>query len=196
MRRIILLCILCMSCWSDRLYAQGVSYMKTLTIAMQNKAIVAFGKAKVAYDSKVKKDLCDEQIITCRNIIKKLSAQASSKQQPAIPKDTTATEMNVAPINVPKIDVHLSVSPTIIEFAAKGGKYLEVTIECNVEEWEVVSSPEWISYTSASDKLLIKAERNKEKSERAGVIILKSQDKEAEIIVKQAKANFLNKLGL
>ena len=193
-----------MSCWAanaqtstgDRLYAQGVSYMKTLTIAMQNKALAAFGKAKVAYDSKVKKDLCDEQIATCRNIIRKLSVQASSEQQPIAPKDTVTTEIDVAPISIPKVDVILSVNPTIIEFAAKGGKYLEVTVDCNAEEWKVVSSPEWVSYTSASDKLLIKAERNKEKSERAGVVTLRCQDKEAEIIVKQAKANFLNKLGL
>ena len=56
----------------EKLYASGVKLQQTMTIASQKKAITYFEKAKVCYDSKAKKDLCDQQIKSCRNIIAQL----------------------------------------------------------------------------------------------------------------------------
>lgn len=62
---------------ADQLYAQGVEYMKTLEVVSQHKAISYFKKARVAYDSSSKKNLCSQQINVCNNIIKKLQASES-----------------------------------------------------------------------------------------------------------------------
>ena len=70
----------------DKLFSSGVKYQQTMTIASQNKAITYFEKAKVCYDSQAKKDLCDQQITTCRNIIVQLSKRAKTEPVASVPK--------------------------------------------------------------------------------------------------------------
>ena len=214
MKRIILLFLLCITCAcidagaqatsaADRLYARGVTYMKTMTISMQKKAIAAFGKAKVAYDSKAKKNLCDEQIAACRNIIRKLSAankrrNRRSKAENKIAETKTDTAA-VVPDSAATADItpaiaEISVAPTLAEFSIDGGKYVEITVTCNFDDWKVKSCPDWITYTAANNKLLVKAKKNKEKAERAGIIVVECRGTEAEVIVKQEKGGFFKRL--
>ena len=96
MKRIILLFLLCITCAcidagaqatsaADRLYARGVTYMKTMTISMQKKAIAAFGKAKVAYDSKAKKIITQTTVLTITggNVFKNTSREKSAALNPS-----------------------------------------------------------------------------------------------------------------
>lgn len=177
---------------ADKLYAQGVTSMKTLTVSSQKKAISLFEKAKIAYDTKTKKDLCDEQIRTCNSIIRKLTTNKTKPkeiepEQKNLEDSVTAVEI----VEIPKEpEVSLSTDPSSIVVPAKGGKYVEILVECNYEDWQIVSCPDWISYTTASNIILIKPEKNKNKSERAGVITIICKDKKAELIVKQSKRGF------
>lgn len=182
---------------ADKLYSQGVKYMKTMTVASQKKAISSFIKAKVAFDSQTKKHLCDEQITTCRNIIQKLSIpKTNSKHKslsPEIPSDTTIGA-DIPVKEFPEIvETKISVTPSEITIPAKGGKYIEVSVDCNVVEWKVGSCPAWISVTSSSTKLLVKAEKNKDKkNERTGIITIVANGVEAELKVKQLRGGFIN----
>lgn len=180
---------------ADKLFSRGVTYMKTMTIASQKKAIAAFGKAKVAYDSKSKKDLCDEQITACYNIIKKLSTRPirpthDEENQPIAQPEQKKDSVEVSP----QPEITLSVNPSRIELNGNGGKYVEIIVDCNVENWEIESSPSWVKYTITEDnKILLKAEINKEKGERAGVVTIVCGNKKAEILVKQKKRNLFDK---
>lgn len=179
---------------ADKLYSQGVTYMKTMTIASQKKAISSFEKAKIAFDSQAKKNLCDEQIIACRNIIQKLTTPKSKLdpkvQTPPMTIDTSKTTP-IENIVMPKTEI--SINPSEITIPAKGGKYIEVSVDCNDGEWKVGACPDWISFTSSSTKLLVKAERNKDKkNERAGIITIVANGTKAELIVKQLKAGILD----
>lgn len=179
---------------ADKLYAQGVTYMKTLTVASQKKAISSFEKAKIAYDTKNKKALCDEQILACKNIIQKLTTpKPKAEPEPELEEEPDVNQDTVKIEEVPVIpEISIVVNPTSIEVPAKGGKYVEISVKCNNDDWKIISCPEWISYTTASDKILLKPERNKEKSERAGVITITCGNKKAELIVKQAKPGFFS----
>lgn len=177
---------------ADKLYAQGVTYMKTLTVASQRKAISSFEKAKVAYDTKSKKALCDEQILACNNIIRKLTTPKPKPEaiepEPEVVEDTVVVVEKEEELP----EVILTIDPTELVLPAKGGKYVEISVECNYEDWQVTSCPDWISYTTSSEKILIKPEKNKEKSERAGVITITCGEKKAEIIIKQSKPGFFS----
>ena len=178
---------------ADKLYAQGVTYMKTMTVASQKKAIVSFEKAKVAYDSKSKKNLCDQQIAACNNIIRKLTAPKPKPEVVESNLDVVAdTTIIIETPEIPEVSLHIN--PNSIDVPAKGGKYVEISVECNFEEWTVQYCPDWISCTTSSNKILLKPERNREKSERAGVLVVVCKDKKAELIVKQAKPGFLGRL--
>jgi hypothetical protein len=178
---------------ADLLYKQGVSFMKTMTIVSQNKAISAFEKAKIAYDSAEKKKICDDQIATCKKIKQQLVASNNKPKPNPNPKPVEPTPTTSTPDTIPEqsIDkVRIVLNPTEISMSAKGGKYIEIFVECDDEDWKVESCPDWLSYTSSSTKLLVKAERNKDKhNERAGVIVITAGKKKAELVVKQSKPN-------
>lgn len=52
-----------------------------MTISSQRNAIGYFEKAKICYDSQAKKDLCDQQIKSCRNIITQLTRTEEAKKR-------------------------------------------------------------------------------------------------------------------
>lgn len=174
---------------ADQLYKQGVSYMKTMTIVSQNKAISAFEKAKIAYDSAEKKKICDDQIATCKKIKQQLATRNSiskPKPKPVEPTSTASTPDTIPEQSIDKGEIILN--PTEISISAKGGKYIEIFVECDGEDWKVESCPDWLSYTSSNTKLLVKAEKNKDrKNERAGIIVITAGKKKAELIIKQSK---------
>ena len=170
---------------ADKLYAQGVAYMKTMTVTSQNQAIATFKKAKVAYDSSVRKRLCDDMVTICNGIIKKLHAPAP-KAKPVIVRDTIYITPDTAMVPPPVV-ASISISPAFIEFSAKGGTYEEINVECTSDDWVIVECPKWLSYTTANGKILVKAEKNKEKAERAGIIKMACSSQQAEVLVKQLK---------
>ena len=92
---------------ADRLYAQGVEYMKTLDVVSQHKAISYFTKARVAYDSSSKKRLCSQQINICNSIIKKLqTAEGKTRANKKLPmQNAKSTHVNAKQA----IDLGLSV---------------------------------------------------------------------------------------
>lgn len=177
---------------ADKLYSQGVTYMKTMTIASQKKAISSFEKAKIAFDSQAKKNLCDEQIVACRNIIQKLNVPKPNPVTIETPVDREVLDTD-SMVEIPEVpEATFSITPSEITVAAKGGKYIEISVESSIGEWQVESCPEWITYTSSSSKLLIKADKNKDKkNERAGIIVLVANNAKAELIVKQLKAGIV-----
>ena len=52
--------------------------MRTMTVVSQRAAINYFTKARVAYDSKTKKQQCDRQIAVCRNILSSFGSKSGS----------------------------------------------------------------------------------------------------------------------
>lgn len=64
----------------EKLFADGVKLQQTMTISSQKKAISFFEKAKVCFDSQAKKELCDQQIKACRNIIKQIDESNKVKK--------------------------------------------------------------------------------------------------------------------
>lgn len=81
---------------ADRLYAQGVEYMKTLDVVSQLKAISYFTKARVAYDSSSKKRLCSQQINICNSIIKKLqTAEGKTRANKKLPMQSAKKSTHV-----------------------------------------------------------------------------------------------------
>ena len=85
---VLMMCVVSFSVYAqsscDKLFANGVKLQQTMTISSQKKAINFFEKAKACYDSQAKKDLCDEQIKSCRNIIAQIS---KTKEEEAKPND-------------------------------------------------------------------------------------------------------------
>lgn len=184
---------------ADRLFAQGVSCMKTQTIASQNRAIACFTKARVAYDSQSKKAACDKQIVVCRNVIKRLSRSNSpnkvkNKGRKATKEvqsvDSVAEVMAEKPQPVRPTDLSLSQSELTLE--GKGGINVEILVNCNYDSWVVTQAPDWLTYTEARQlgKIVITAEANPERSERAGILQVKCRDKIVEILIKQEKGSF------
>ena len=149
----------------DQLFAKGVKFQQTMTIASQNNAIAQFQKAKACYDSQAKKNLCDQQIKACRNIIAQLrSSRKKPVQEPArrqspqhAPADTTARD--TARSNDRKVTLTLSVN--YLKFKGKGGDFKKVKVNCNRTDWKVVDAPKWVSYSRNDDgELVIEVEKN------------------------------------
>lgn len=175
----------------DKLFASGVRLQQTMTIASQNKAITYFEKAKVCYDSQSKKDLCDQQITACRNIIAQLSKKTktstptSSKPKeevetmPAKPKETDIIEV--------KKDVQLNIDCTYLKFKGKGGEFKKAKIICNYPDWEIADKPNWVNCTKNDGEIVVEVEKNPSKEERSGSIIITCGDKSATLTIIQEK---------
>lgn len=149
----------------DQLFAKGVKFQQTMTVASQNQAIAQFEKAKVCYDSQAKKNLCDQQIKACRNIIAQLRrSRKEPAREPArresprpAPADTSARD--TARSNDRKVTLTLSVN--YLKFKGKGGDFKKVKVNCSRTDWKVVEAPEWVSYSRNEDgELVIEAEKN------------------------------------
>ena len=184
---------------ADRLFAQGVSCMKTQTIVSQNKAIACFTKARVAYDSQSKKAACDKQIAACRNAIKRLSKSSSPNKVKSKGRKATKEELEVDSIAEvmaekpkPAPPTELSLSQSELTLEGKGGINVEILVNCNYDSWKVAQAPDWVTFTEAHQlgKIVITAEANPERSERAGIFQVSCRDKSVEILIKQEKGSF------
>lgn len=175
----------------DKLFASGVKFQQTMTIASQNKAITYFEKAKVCYDSQSKKDLCDQQITACRNIIAQLSKKAkTSTPTTSVPKeavDSLSAKPNETEQKEIKKDVQLSIDCTYLKFKGKGGEFKKAKIKSNYPDWEIVQKPEWVNCSKNDGEIVVEAVKNPTKEERSGSIIIECGDKSVTLTIIQEK---------
>lgn len=175
----------------DKLFASGVKFQQTMTIASQNKAITYFEKAKVCYDSQAKKDLCDQQITACRNIITQLSKKTKqSNISTTVPKedvDTLSSKPKVAEQREVKKDVQISIDCTYLKFKGKGGEFKKAKIVCNYPDWEIAEKPNWVNCSKNDGEIVVEAAKNQTKEERSGSIIIRCGDKSATLTIIQEK---------
>lgn len=174
----------------DKLFSTGVKLQQTMTVASQNKAISYFEKAKVCYDAQSKKDLCDQQIKACRNIIAQLSKGARKKKHEkesvVVVQDTTVVDSTA--VEPAKRDVRLSVDCVYLKFKGKGGEFKKVKVMCNYPDWKVTEKPEWINCSVNDDsEIVVEAEKNPLKEERSGVLTIECDDQRASFTVIQEK---------
>lgn len=176
----------------DKLFASGVKFQQTMTIASQNKAITYFEKAKVCYDSQSKKNLCDQQVTACRNIIAQLSKKSkTSNPTTSKPKENIDT-LSAKPkkdtrVNDVKKDVELSIDCTYLKFKGKGGEFKKAKIECNYPDWEITKKPNWVNCSKNDGEIVVEAIKNPNKEERSGSIIVSCGDKSVTLTIIQEK---------
>lgn len=178
----------------EKLFADGVKLQQTMTISSQKKAISFFEKAKVCFDSQAKKELCDQQIKACRNIIKQIDESNKAKKdddgQDNNPSGNAvqAVEKDSVAVKEVRTDVELSFGSTYIKFKGKGGDFQKVKVNCNYEDWEVIEAPDWINYSrNENDELVIEVGRNPLTEERSGNLKVKCGEEEASLTIIQEK---------
>lgn len=175
----------------DKLFTNGVKLQKTMTVASQNKAISFFEKAKICYDSKAKKDLCDQQIKACRNIISQLSKKTNKVNTSITPADTVVAnpekgENIESKKDLP--DVELSIPTTYLKFKGKGGEFKKAKVICNYSDWTIIDKPDWVTCSkNENGEIIVEAEKNKQKDERSGLITIECKGKTATLTVIQEK---------
>lgn len=175
----------------DKLFASGVKFQQTMTIASQNKAITYFEKAKVCYDSQSKKDLCDQQITACRNIISQLSKKSKSTNSGVtVPKeavDTLSSNSKAPQIKEEKKDVQLSIDCTYLKFKGKGGEFKKAKVTCNYPDWNVIEKPNWVKCSKNENEIIVEVDKNPNKEERSGSIIIECGNKTVSLTIIQEK---------
>lgn len=110
----------------DKLYNDGISLQKKMTVADQKNAISKFTSAKKLYDSQAKKKQCDDAIQVSRNIISKLS---SSSQKPSSKKQQEAAPEK-------EKEVYLELSNRSFETSCEPSSFT-VTVNTDAEKWSV-----------------------------------------------------------
>ena len=173
----------------DQLYAEGLNLQKTLTVASQKSAIQKFQSAKIAYTTSEKKALCDTQIGVCNKNIKRIS---NKKPEPAPAPVVIEEKEKKDSVEEKPIEVQLSLSKSRLDFKYKPKENQIVKVNCNREDWEIASKPEWLKVYTASNEFSVIADENKE-DERSGVLIVRCGDKEATLVINQSKIKGFNK---
>lgn len=173
----------------DKLFSAGVKLQQTMTFSSQKNAISYFEKAKICYDSQSKKDLCDEQIKACRNIINQLT-KSKQKETPQIEEQPEVVLIpdSVAVEPEEKRDIELSLDCIYLKFKGKGGEFKKAKVTCNYDDWEIIEIPSWVSCSRNEDnEIIIEVEKNPEKEERAGIIKIECGDKYVTLTIIQEK---------
>ena len=180
----------------DKLFLEGQKLQQRMTVDAQNSAIKKFRAAKVVYTTTDKKTMCDNQIAICnRNLttLKKPNAgggrktvrkSGSVKKHPKIVEEDSVAEEKPQIINV-----ELSLSESRLDFKnnPKEGTFQTVDVACNMDEIEITSKPDWVTVDVAKKKLFVSVQKNNTADERSGVVRVKCYDKEADLVVNQAK---------
>ena len=147
----------------DKLFAQGQKLQMVQTVKSQKQAISKFIAAQKAYDSKAKKNMCDNQIAICKGNIKTLS-QKQTVRKPKVRKSKNVIVEDDRAEMVPKIErepVNLYLSVSYIEFKAAGkvSDKHEVVVNCNYNDWKL-SCPEWVHVAKNGNTLILTASAN------------------------------------
>ena len=189
----------------DKLFMEGQSLQKVMTVASQNAAIKKFRAAKIVYTSSSSKTMCDNQISICNNNIKSLS----KKNNPVISKKRVTKGKNIhnekvekdtAVAETPKVskrkNINLALSETRLDFKAspKEGATQSVEVKCNYNDWTIKSQPDWTTVYTANSKFSVEASENLSDEDRSGVITVKCGDKEVDLVVNQNKKSAVNKV--
>lgn len=173
----------------DKLFAQGQKLQMVQTVKSQNQAISKFIAAQKAYDSKAKKNMCDNQIAICKSNIKTLS-QKQTVRKPKVrkPKNVVVEDDSVvvAPKKIEREPVNLYLSVSYIEFKAAGkvNDKHEIVVNCNYDDWEL-SCPEWVHAAKNGNTLILTASANSTSEERSGKLTVTCYDKTAELVIYQ-----------
>ena len=187
---------------ADNLFLQGQNLQKTMTVASQNAAIKKFQAAKVLYTTASKKSMCDNQIAACNTNIRnikggKTSTSSTGKAKRKADKRSTADVEKPASAPVArKRDVALSLSETRLDFKCKPkeGYTQSVNVTCNFDDWTIAKKPEWLTVYTAKDKFSVEVEENATEEDRSGIITVKCDDKEVDLIVNQDRAKTVDKI--
>lgn len=177
----------------DKLFMEGQQLQQVQTIASQNAAIKKFRAAKVVYTTAEKKKICDNQIAICNNNIRAIRAKSSSGSGS---QNTTQSGTTVTSKKETHKNVELSLSETRLDFKSKPkeGATQSVEVECNYDDWEIASNPEWVTVYLSEKKFTVEAEENTEEEDRSGVIVVKCGDKEVNLVVNQDKRKGVEKV--
>lgn len=182
----------------DNLFATGVKLQQTMTIASQNKAISYFEKAKICYDSQAKKELCDQQIKACRNIIAQIAKNSEPQSGPT--KEEKTEELVARPAPTPEVkaakrDVELSLDCTYLKFKGRGKEFKKVKVHCNYSDWKITEIPSWAncSRNENNNEIVVEVGKNPNKEERSGILKIECGDKSATLTIIQEK---IKKLGI
>ena len=175
----------------DQLFAEGEKLQRTLTISSQNAAIQKFKKAKIAYSSAVRKAACDTQIGVCNGNITRLKKRDSENARK--PDSVAASAAQPQPEAVPRVEVTLSLSKSRLDFKYKPKTNQTVSVDCNRDDWEIASYPEWLKVYTAANEFSVIAEENTGE-ERSGIVTVRCGVKEASVIINQDKIKGLNKI--
>ena len=172
----------------DKLFAQGQKLQMVQTVKSQNQAIRKFIAAQKAYDSKAKKNMCDNQIAICKGNIKTLS-QKQTVRKPKVRKSKNVIVEDDRAEMVPKIErepVNLYLSVSYIEFKAAGkvNDKHEVVVNCNYNDWKL-SCPEWVHVAKNGNTLILTASANSTSEERSCKLTVTCYDKTAELVIYQ-----------
>ena len=172
----------------DKLFAQGQKLQIVQTVKSQNQAIRKFIAAQKAYDSKAKKNMCDNQIAICKGNIKTLS-QKQTVRKPKVRKSKNVIVEDDRAEMVPKIErepVNLYLSVSYIEFKAAGkvSDKHEVVVNCNYNDWKL-SCPEWVHVAKNGNTLILTASANSTSEERSCKLTVTCYDKTAELVIYQ-----------
>lgn len=184
----------------DAIFKEGQRLQQTMTIAAQNKAIQLFKKAKACYDSRERQDLCDQQIQTSQRIIQQLGAatprRTVEETDTTTPNPQPVVEQPVEEVQKEPVKLDYKFDGKKIEFKAKDDKAVTIQIFCNYE-WEVVSAPDWISYSiNNKGDIVITASQNDTKDKREGEIVVASGDTQIKIPVYQKKPGLRDRIGI
>ena len=172
----------------DKLFAQGQKLQMVQTVKSQKQAISKFIAAQKAYDSKAKKNMCDNQIAICKGNIKTLS-QKQTVRKPKVRKSKNVIVEDDRAEMVPKIErepVNLYLSVSYIEFKAAGkvSDKHEVVVNCNYNDWKL-SCPEWVHVAKNGNTLILTASANSTSEERSCKLTVTCYDKTAELVLYQ-----------
>lgn len=206
LRILFCLVMLCVSVYAsaqssgDKLFMEGQKFQQTQTIAAQNQAIKKFRAAKVVYTTADKKTMCDNQIKICENNIISLRQKSKPTETKVIVKessDSVSVTQVAPPVKEVRRNVELSLSETRLDFKCKPkeGATQSVNVKCNYDDWEISSQPEWTTVYTATGKLSVEVTENETEEDRSGVIKVKCGEKEVDLVVNQAKAGTLQKIG-
>ena len=201
----IVMCVASISVYAqsacDKLFSNGVKLQQTMTISSQKKAISFFEKAKACYDSQAKKDLCDEQIKSCRNIIAQISkakdddAKKKEIEDDSKEKEETTKELEPQKKEI-KRDIQLSLEETYVKFKGKGDEFKKVKVNCNYPDWKITEQPAWTNCSrNENNEIVIEVERNPNKEERSGTLRVECGDKIVTLTIIQKKLNIIDRIS-
>lgn len=185
----------------DKLFMEGQKYQQTQTVAAQNLAIKKFKAAKVVYMTSDKKTMCDNQIKICNSNItslKKRTNRTSSKKknrQDSTIADTAQVSIDTIQDKHKNVELSLSENRLDFKYKPKEGATKSVDVKCNYDDWEVADKPVWVTVYMAANKFSVEVQTNETEEERSGVIKVKCGDKVVELVVNQAKAGALQRIG-